>query len=793
MLTNIVQPVRTLLRRPGYALTVIATLALGIGAATAVFALVHGILLSSLPFPDAERLVLIRNENAGGTWNTSVVDHQALGGPSTTLESVASMRAGEALIGSGERAHWVDARFVTAAYFDVLGLKPQRGRGFVPGEDKPEAANTVVIGQDFAETEFAGADPIGKTVLIDGQAHTVVGVMPPGVESWPVMRGELWPILKLAEPERRGPFFLGTVARLKPGVTLEVAAADLEAASRRLFPIWQQGFQDESARLAPFSLHQMVVGGTQEFLWVAFAAVVVVLLIALVNNANLMLMRIAQRAQDLGVRAALGASRMRLARLLMAENIVLVAMGAGAGIALATVLLAQYRALGPAVPRIAEVGMSADVLAFAGGLALLSALVFCLLPLMPRAIVAAGSTLQSRGASSGRDPQRVRDGLVVLEFALAFPLLIAAGLLVDSLMRLQRVDPGFDADRILTASVRLPEAAYADPAARLAFWNRALPALRQLPGVKGAGLAGVMPPNCGCYNNFDLLARPAGTDSQPSSPWIPVDGGWFETLGVRLLEGRTFDARDTPDSPFVLLVSESWARHYFPGESAVGKQLHEGGNTEQVQTIIGVVSDVKFDGLQASGDAVFAPISQGWGGNSLYAILRTSTEPLAMATPMRRALQQIDPTLVPTEVAAMDTLLRDSLGGQRHWAAVIAGFALSAVILAAVGVFGVLAYQVTNREKEIGIRQALGADRRRIVRMVLRRGLGCALVGVAVGAVLAAFLTRGLQSLLFEVSRADPATWLAAGVLLLLVGLAACWLPARRASRIDPLVALRQE
>ena len=788
------QTLRALARRPGYALTVVATVALGIGAATAVYALVHRILLSELPFPEAQRLVIVRNENPQGSWNTSVADLRAMSeATGGALESVAAMRTGEALVGSGEGAHWLPARYVTARYFDVLGVRPARGRGFVEGEDLESAEPRVVVGHALAERTFgAGADPIGRSIVIDGQAHTVVGVMSPGAESYPVMRAELWPVLRLATPERRGPFFLATLARLAPGASLERARAELEGLSQRMFPIWQQGFQDATARLAASPLHDAVVAGTDRFLWLAFAAVGVVLLIALANAANLVLMRIAQRRGDLGVRSALGAGRWRLAGLVLGENLWLVAGGAAVGIAIAAALLAQYRALGPAVPRIAEVALDANVLGFAMAVAAGAALALSLVPMLAGVLGAPASAAGARGASSGREPARLRDGLVVLEIALAVPLLIAAALLVESLVRLQRVDPGFDAGRLLTAQVRLPET-YADANARNAFWARALPVLRAVPGVEDAATTSALPPACGCYNNFDLVDRPAADGNQPQSPWVPVDADYFALLGTRLIEGRIFDARDTPDSPPVLVVSRSWAERHFPGQSAVGRELHEGGDTSRTLAIVGVVEDVRYDGLEGRGEVVFAPLSQGWGDSTLALVVRTRGEPLAMSEPLRAALQSLDPALVPREVATMSSLLADAIGGQRHWAAVIAAFAFASLLLAAIGVFAVLAYHVAQRQREIGIRQALGADARGIVVLVLRRGLRTAALGVAIGCVLAAFATRGLAGLLHEVTPADPVTWLAACAIVLATGAFACWLPARRAARVDPLVALRHD
>ena len=794
-LSALATTLRSLSLRPGYALTVIATLALGIGAATAVFALVNGIVLGALPYPNADRLVLIRESSAGGsTWNTSTVDLNATRELASSFDAVAAMRNGDALVGAGENATWLKARYVSANYFDLLGVRPERGRGFAPGDDAASAAPSVVIGAALAEREFAGRDPVGRSILIDGESHVVAGVMPAGAEQWPAMRADVWPILKLAAPTRRGPFFLSTIARMKSGVTLERATEDLDAVSRRIFPLWQKGFQDEKARLKPFALRDQVIAGAADFIWLAFGAVGVVLLIALVNNANLMLMRIAQRAHDLGVRAALGASRWRLARMLIGENLVLVTLGAGAGVALAATLLAQYRALAaPAVPRLAEVTMGWPVLAFAAALAVLSSIALALLPFALGAVGAAGgATKSARGASAGRDPQRVRDALVVLEFALALPLLLAAGLLVDSLARLRRVDPGFDPHGVLTASVRLPAQRYADANAQIAFWQRALPELRALPGVRGAALVGAPPPSCGCTNNFDIVGRPAPNGAQPASEWLTADAALFATLGVPLRDGRVFDERDTADSPRVIVVTESWARRFFSDARAVGQRVLEGGGDVPVE-IVGVVGDVKYDGLEQPGETVFAPVSQGSGGGALTLVMRTNGEALAIATDMRGALRRLDQELVPKDLATLDTLLSDAVGGQRHWAAVIAGFALAAVLLAAVGVFGVLAYHVANRRREIGIRQALGAGRREILALVLGRGLRCAALGIAIGSVLAAFATRGLDALLFEVTRADPLAWIGAIAALLAVAAAACWLPARRAVAIDPQVALREE
>jgi putative ABC transport system permease protein len=789
--SDVLQSARALQRRPGYALTVIATFALGIGAVAAVFTLLDAVLLKPLPYPDAERLVLIRNQNASGSWNTSVADLQGILAQQRSFSAVASMRTGDMVLTSGGEPQWVSARSVTAQYFDVMGLAPARGRAFRAGEDLPGAPRSVVLGHAFAARSFGDADPIGRTLTLDGNAHEVIGVMAPGVEALAAMRADLWPVMQLSVPTRRGPFFLGTLARLAPEATQASAAADLEAISRRLFPQWQAGFHDETARLAPSPLRDAIVGGSGGFLWVAFAAVLALLAIAVVNVANLMLLRATERAPDLAVRRALGADERRLARLLVGESLLLALVGAAAGVALAAALLELYLALGPNLPRLAEVAIGGRVLALAAVLAVVCGVGLGLAPLAFTR--GAGAPQQSRGASAGRGQQLLRDGLVAMQFALALPLLVSAGLLVHSMLELARVDPGFDAAPVLTAKVKLQQAAHPDGAAQLAFWQRALPELAAIPGVSAVGLSNTLPPSCGCYNNFDIVGRPAAEGQEPQSPWIPVSDGYFDALALPLVEGRRFDARDTPESQRVVIVTASWAARYFPGESAIGKQLYEGGDREQPVTVIGVVGDARFDGLQNPGETVFAPTGQGWPNNPTYIHLRGAVAPTALIEPLRATLARLDPTLVPTEVTTMSSLLGDSLGDQRHWAAVIGGFALSALLLSAIGAFGVLAAYVARQQREIGIRLALGADKHRVVRNVLGRGFRWAAAGCGVGVLLALFLTRGLESLLFGVERLDPLNLLGACAVLLAIAYAACWLPARRAADVDPMVALRHE
>jgi putative ABC transport system permease protein len=792
ILLEIRQALRGLLRSPGYSASVVGTLALGIAAATAVFALIDGVLLRPLPYPDADRLILVREHNRDSEWNTSVADFRAVEAEGESFAGVAAMTSMDVVLTAGADAQWVSARFATAGFFDVMGVRPAVGRAFLPGEDRPDAAPVVVLGHAFAERRFGpGSDALGRTLILDGVAHTVVGVMPPGVDRLPGMRADLWPALRLDEPTRRGPFLLNTVARLKPGVTPDEVRAELATISQRLFTVWQQDFRDETASLIPRSFKGAIVGDSGRFLWIALGAVVVVLTIAVVNVANLVLMRTTERLSDLAVRAALGATRKRLARFLVTENLLLAAAGGFAGTALAALLLELYRRLGPDLPRLVEVTIDARVAAFVATVVLANGLLLGTFPLL-----FAGKRMQvDHGHATARRGQHLfRHGLVAVEFALTLPLIVAAGLLINSLLQLQRVDPGFDPGHLLTARLRLPEAGYPDDAARFLLWERALGELGSLPGVQAAGIgSGAPPDNPWSFNNFDIVGRPAAQGSEPMSPWMPVTSGFIEAFGIPVLEGRGFDAGDTPDTLPVIVVSESWASHWFPGESVVGKQLYEGGDREEPVTIVGVTGDVRFAGLDQPGEVVFAPISQGWPSNPAWVFLRTGPEPLALAQPLRAALARIDPALVPAEVTTMQSRLAASLGDERHWAFVLTGFALLAALLAAVGVAGVLAYYVSRQRTEIGVRMALGANADRVRGLVLRRGMSSALLGSALGLVLALLVTRGLESLLFRVGRMDPATLAAACVLTLCIALVACWLPARRASQVDPMTALRLE
>jgi predicted permease len=686
---------------------------------------------------------------------------------------------------------------VTADWFNTLGVHPAEGRGFLPGEDRPGAELVAVISHAFRESHFGlGAEAVGRTLVLDGDSYTVVGVLPRGVESLVGWRADIWPILQLQPPPRRGPFFIQTVARLRSGVSLDDAAGDLAQVSERIFPIWADTFQDQEARLTPFPLRDVMVGNLGGPLFMLLGAVGFVLLIALANVANLQLARATVREREVALRTSLGATRGRLTRQLLVESTTLAVLGGLAGLSLAVLALDALLSMGPQLPRLNEVSLDGRVLAFTATLTVLSGVLFGLAPLVHGLSSDLAGTLRSAGrvGSEGKRSGALRSALVTAEFALALPLLVGAALLFTSLGRLQNVDAGIDPENLLLARVSAPAAKYPDGASVQQLWRLALPRLAEMPGVAAVGIgSGVPPNNPGMINNFDLVDRPVPPgSSQPAVPWIVVSPGFFDAMGIRLLRGRTPDETDTSDSPRVVAVSSAWAARFYPGEQVVGRQLYAGGNMTNPVTIVGVVTDVKYSGL-ASVDqsAVYESYTQNaWRSPNLVVRGRGASVTAAL---VRNEINAVDPDVPLTEVQTMREQLAASVSRPRYWATLVAIFAAVGVALAAVGIYGVLSYFVSKQTRDIGIRMALGADPSAVRRMVVRRGMVQAAIGLGVGLAATLYLTRLLEGLLFEVSATDPATFGAVSLLLLGVAFAACYQPARRATKVDPVSVLTEE
>lgn len=779
---------RSLGRNPGFTTAVIVVLGLGIGAATAVFSVVRTILLTELPYPHADRLVRVYQQNSPtNLFGLSTVDVQAIEAEQQSFDAFGVVQRNEAaLAGAGSPERVVVGR-ATAGWFQALGVAAQAGRLISRDDEQRGAPPVTVVSYALAERSLGGAGAaVGRSITLDGVSHVVVGVLPRTVTELAGIRAAAWPALQLQAPTRRGPFWLRGIGRLREAVTVEAAARDLAGISERVFPTWASSFRDQSARLTPVSLRRTIVGETGQGLTLFAGAVALVLLIAIANVATLMLVRASAREQELAVRTALGASRSRLVRLLLTESIALTLLAGAAGLLTAWLTLRLLVDRAPGLPRMAEVGLDGRTVLFALGAALLSGVLISLSPISAL-LSRPGRERRASGARAGVDQRtsRLRAALVVGEFALALPLLLGAGLLLNSFLRLSRVDPGFEAAGVATVNLSLPQARYPDPTAVQKFWNAVEARVSELAGTTAVGLTTAMPPDDpGDVNNFDLLDRPVqeGT-SEPVAPWSAVTPGYFAALGIPLLEGRGFSEGDTGSSAPVVVVSRSWAAKYYPGEQAVGRQLYSGGcRSCPPSTVIGVVGDVKYLGLSGTAEAVYQPVAQTMTG-SVNLVMRTALPGDASFTALSSAISALDPELPLSPVLLVDRL-RASLADPERWMAIVAGFAVAAALLAALGIYGLMSYVVRQRRREIGVRIALGAEPAAVTRMVIGRGMRHALIGSLIGLGLALAGGRWVGAMLYQVSPTDPLTLALVAGLMIGAAFVSCWVPGRRAARI---------
>ena len=652
-----------------------------------------------------------------------------------------------------------------------------------------------MVSSEFAASRLGGRGrAVGRSFTVDGKSRTVVGVLPEGVASLAGVRTDIWLAMTLETPTRRGPFWLRGIGRLRPGVSLDACRRDLASISERIFPVWSSSFRDRTARLTPVPLQASIVGDAGRQIDLFALAMLLLWLAAVTNVATLVLVRASARGHELAVRMALGADRVRLARLLVTESLVLTLIAASAAAALAAWGTRLVAIAAPDLPRV-------DAIAFgwrsAGFLTVLTAATASMIALP--AVVAAVVRLHTvrPGASvhrvgSDRRTSSLGSGLVVAEFALALPMLAGAGLLIQSLIHLQRIDPGFDPRGVVTMSIALPGAPrYPGYDDIQRFWRQLELGAAEVPGVLAAGLSVNLPPEePESVNNFDLIDHPVPAGgAEPTSPWSSVSPGFFEALGVRLVAGRLFTEADSGDAPPVVIVSRSWARRFYPGGDAVGKQMIEGGCTScPPTTIVGVVGDVKYDGLAQPGEGIDGPLLQS-GSHDLHLVVRTTAPADVTLRALGDLVRSLDPDL-PAAGGTMPERMDTTLAPPRRRAALLGVFALVAVLLAAIGVFGVMSYGVRQRRREIGVRLALGAAPSAMTAMVVRRGMRDACLGIVVGVLLTLAGRRWLSSFLFGVSAADPLTIVTVALLVLGVGAAACWIPGRFASRVRPTEAL---
>jgi len=630
---------------------------------------------------------------------------------------------------------------------------------------------------------------------VDGVSHTIIGVMPPDVVDLAGMRLPLWLPMQMTPPTRKGPFGIRGFARMRRGVTFDAATRDLAGVSERIFPIWKSSYRDSTTKLAPIPLREAILGdAAARQVGLLGAGVALVLLVAIANVAMLMLVRVSARESELAVRSALGAGRWRLARLIAAESLVLGVIAAILGFALASLLLNLAPNLMPNLPRIRDVASNARVAGMAALAALLAAALASISPILSVLARSANASITAdRRVGSDRQSNSVRSLLVAAEFGLALPLLFGAGLLLNSFLRLQRVNPGYDPDGAVGVSIGLPQSHYPKPEDGARFWRELEQRVHDSPAFAGAGLSTSVPPdNGGDINNFDLKDRPvAPGGAEHLAPWTVASNGYFEALKIPLLEGRLFSPADTNNAPPVVIVSRAWARKYYPGESAIGRQLISGGCTTcPLTTVIGVVGDVKYLGLAESSDAVYDPMTQNTiTSTNLVARIRGGAIPAAAFTTIRNIVSTLDP-----ELAVVETTLRDeidaSLADPKRWTSILGAFSLATVTLATVGIFGLLAYTVRQRRREIGVRMALGARPSAVVWMIVARGMRYAVAGSVAGILIALWGARWIRSFLFDVGAGDPLTLIGVTFVLLSTAAVACWLAGRRAADIDPVEAI---
>ena len=794
--------IRTLLKNPGFAAVAAITLAVGIGANTAIFSVVNATLLRPLPYAEPDRLsfVTIDRLEQGRRFTVSKADFLILKEQMQGFEKLAAITTDRLNLTGVSEPERVSAMSVTADFFSILGVPPLLGRGFAAGEDRPGTPPVAVVSHSLWQRHLSG-DPgaIGRAITLNDQTYTVVGVMPP---DFTFLRAcDVWPILQLTPPTKRPPFFYRLVGRLKPGVGEPQLRAELAAMHDRVEAAWPDP-QKSGWAFEAEPLKEYITGGARPALLVLSVAVGFVLLIATANVANLLLSRAATREREIAVCAALGAPRRRLVRQLLTESLILAGLGGGLGLVLALWGIDLLSALEPGtLPRVSEVRIDRGVLVFTSLLSLASGVLFGLAPALQISRTRVNATLKEggRAATETRGRKRLRGLLVIGQIALALMLLVAAGLMVKSFIRLQHVDPGFDPEGLLTVQLSLSQARYPDAPQQAAFYRRLVERARSLPGVRAASMSDSIPPDrLEILELFEVEGQPVPIgQSLPMAEEVLIGTDYFRTLGIPLLQGRPPAPQDNADAPPVAWINETIARRFFPHGDAVGKHIHAGGFGPEDPwiTVAGVARDVKYNGLMADrAPTIYVPYEQqAFAAGDMHLALRSSTDPASLVAAVRREVQALDAGLPLANVQMGEQLLAAAVGRPRFQTLLIGIFALVALLLAAVGIYGVISYSAAQRTHEIGLRMALGARSRDVIRLVVGQGMGLALAGTGLGVIGALALTWLMKGLLFGVSATDPLTFTLIAMLLAAVAFLACYLPARRATRVDPMIALRCE
>ena len=792
---------RMLARNPGFTTAVVLILALGIGANTAIFSVVNAVLLRPLPCKEPNRIVQI--------WETNI-ERGMHGTPVSPLNFLDWKDRNQVFEHMGaycftsfnltgvDEPKTVKGTRVSGGFFNVLGIGAMLGRTFSSDDCGPGSDTVAVLSHGLWQRCF-GSDPsiMGRTLTLDGKPHSVIGIMPPNF-CFPRNWVDVWVplVLEANDPSTgRGKHYLSAMALLRANVTVKQAQAEMDAISRQLeqeYPYTNAGF---SVTLVP--LHDEVVGSVRTALFALLGAVSFVLLIACANVANMLLARNTTRQKEMAIRSALGAGRLRLIRQLLVESLVLSLLAAPFGVLLSLWGIDVLAALSPRLPHLGEIGIDARVLSFAAGISLLAAALFGLLPaLLETKVELSESLKEGTGRSScGLHGHRVRSLLLVSEVALAFVLLIGAGLMLKSFRLLMGVELGFEPTNVLTIGLHLPHSKYPEAHHRAAFHHRIIEQIGKLPGVHSIGATHILPLT---DNNLNLKfaiegAPPAALGQGTGADYRRISHNYFRTMRIPLLTGRVFTERDTDEAPAVAIINKTMAQRFFPEKDPLGQRIIIWDGGPNPREIIGVVGDVRYRGLHASRTPmVYVPYAQCPQG-SMFLVIRTVNDPKSIAPLVRSGVWTVDKEIPVSSIRTMEQILKRSVSRRRFNILLLEVFAVAALILASVGIYGVVAYSVSQRIHEIGIRMALGAQTRDVLQMVIKQGLILALIGVAVGLAAALALTRVISSLLYEVSPTDPVIFVCVSLFLTGVALLASYIPARRATKIDPMVALRYE
>ena len=779
---------RMLWKNPGFTLIAVVALGLGIGANTAIFSVVNAVLLRPLPYKDADRLVYI---------GLSLPDYKDVEESNQVFDGMAVFASNQYNLAGTENAEQVLGAIVSTNFFPLLGTA-QLGRTFTPADDQEPLA---VISHDLWQRRFgAAADVLGKTLSLSGKPHTIVGVMGPEFQ-FPNSQFKVWVTFGSAmsatpeQAQNRQLRIFRSIAHLKPGVTLPIAQADVDAISNRL----QQQYPDSNAgvRLRVVSIYERLVGDVRPALLIILGTVGLILLIACANVANLLLARTTAREREIAIRSALGAGRWRVVRQLLTESVLLATIGGALGVLLAAWSIDLLPALGAQdIPRADAIRIDMPVLLFTLGASLLTGILFGLAPALQSAKVNLNESLKEGGRDSvgGSRGRRLRGALVVAEVALAVVVLIGAGLLIKSFSRLLHVDAGFRAENLLTMNINLSN--YKEPQKRAALVNQLLEQIKRIPGVEVVGGATGLPPQTPQRaTSFEVEGLPNLNPDESGSYFIAATPDYFRALETPLTAGRAFNERDTGSAPPVVIINQSLARRLFPDKEAVGQRLKLVNPEQQAdwREIVGIVGDIKYSGLDDPGEStIYTPFAQTpflWS----YFMVRTTHSPAGINASIQRAVSAVDENLMAARIQPMERLVSEAVAQPRFNALLLAIFAGLALVLATVGIYGVISYSVMQRTREIGIRMALGAQGSDVLKLVVGQGMILALLGVCVGLGAAFLLTRLMASLLFNVSATDPLTFVMIALLLAFVALVATYIPARRAMRVDPMVALRYE